>query len=56
MSAHSDHSVAIDVLVWVNNDDYFNVRYSMIESVKSSFDENGIEIPFSQLDVHIKEQ
>lgn len=56
MSAHSDHSVVIDVLVWVNNDDYFNVRYSMIESVKSSFDENGIEIPFSQLDVHIKEQ
>ena len=56
MSAHSDHSVAIDVLVWVNNDDYFNVRYSMIEAVKSSFDENGIEIPFSQLDVHIKEQ
>ena len=26
----------------------------IIENVKKAFDENGIEIPFNQLDVHVK--
>ena len=56
MSSHNESSVSIDVLVWVNNEDYLNARYDLIESVKSVFDENGIEIPFNQLDIHIKEQ
>jgi len=56
MASHSDHSVTIDALVWVNNNDYLDERYNMIEAVKASFDENGIEIPFNQLDVHIKER
>ena len=25
-----------------------------VESVKTAFDQNGIEIPFNQLDVHVK--
>lgn len=54
MTAHEDSSVSIDTLVWVKNDDYFNVRYSLLEEVKAAFDENGIEIPYSQLDVHIR--
>jgi small-conductance mechanosensitive channel len=28
----------------------------MIETVKRVFDENGIVIPFNQLDVYVKEQ
>lgn len=56
MSAHNESSVSIDVLVWVNNADFFTVRYDMTEAIKKTFDENGIEIPFNQLDVHIKEQ
>ena len=43
----------LDVLVWVQNDDYFSVRYALIERVKKCFDENGIKIPYNQLDVHI---
>ncbi|MBR1592095.1 MAG: mechanosensitive ion channel [Ruminococcus sp.] len=54
MSAHKESSVAIDVLVWVLNDDYYSVRYDITEAVKSGFDGNNIEIPFSQLDVHMK--
>ncbi|MCM1507163.1 MAG: mechanosensitive ion channel [Ruminococcus flavefaciens] len=55
MSEHKDSSVAIDTLVWVKNENYNSVRYSIIENVKSAFDSENIEIPFSQLDVHIKE-
>ncbi len=53
MSGHKDSSVAVDVFVWVNNDDYINTRYDLFEDVKRVFDENNIVIPFSQLDVHI---
>ena len=54
MSAHKESSVSIDVLVWANNNDFYNVRYDVIEAVKSEFDGNNIEIPFNQLDVHLK--
>ncbi len=56
MSSHNDSSVSIDVLVYVKNDDYFAERYNMVEAVKECFDENGIEIPYEQLDLHIKER
>lgn len=55
MSKHKDSSIAIDTLVWVKNENYNSVRYSIIENVKSAFDSENIEIPFSQLDVHIRE-
>lgn len=54
MSAHNESSVSIDVRVWTANDNYITVRYGLIESVKESFDKNGIEIPFNQLDLNIK--
>lgn len=55
MSSHNESSVSIDTLLWVNNSDYYEAKYNMTEAVKAAFDENGIEIPFNQLDVHIKE-
>ena len=56
MSSHNNSSVSIDVLVWVNNADYLTERYNMTEAVKAAFDENGIEIPFPQLDIHVKDK
>ena len=54
MSAHNESSVSIDVLVWTENENYHTARYDLYESVKSAFDEYGIEIPYNKLDVHIK--
>jgi small conductance mechanosensitive channel len=56
MSAHNSSSISIDVLVWVNNADYLTERYNMTEAVKAAFDENGIVIPFPQLDIHVKDK
>ena len=56
MSAHGSSAVIIDVLVWVNNGDYLTENYNMTEAVKAAFDSNGIEIPFDQLDIHVKDR
>ena len=55
MSQHKESSVVIDTLIWVKNENYNSVRYSIIENVKTAFDKENIDIPFNQLDVHIKE-
>ncbi|MDE5936381.1 MAG: mechanosensitive ion channel, partial [Ruminococcus sp.] len=56
MGEHKDSSVSVDVLVWVNNSDYNEVKYTLNEQVKHLFDKNEIDIPFNQLDVHIVEE
>lgn len=53
MAAHRESSIAIDVFVWVKNDDFAEVRYTLNETVKRIFDRSGIEIPYNQLDVRI---
>ena len=37
------------------NSDYWNVYYYLLNEIKIAFDENGIEIPFNQLDVNVKQ-
>ena len=51
---HGSSSVNIVARVWVKNQDYWTVYFDVMEQVKQAFDENGIEIPFNQLDVHVK--
>ena len=40
--------------VWVNSPDYWAVNFDLLESINNRFKEDGIEIPFNQLDVNIK--
>ena len=49
----ADSSVNFAVRVWVNREDYWDVYYDVIESVKAEFDKKGISIPFPQTDVYI---
>lgn len=53
MSFHDQSSITILVKVWVENCNYFELKYDMLEGVKDIFDANGISIPYNQLDVHI---
>ncbi len=50
----ADSSIDITARVWVKSSDYWTVKYALMSSVKSAFDVNGIEIPYNQLDIHIK--
>lgn len=55
MSAHGESAVSIDVKVHVLNENYETMRYYLIETVKEQFDLNNIEIPYKQVDIHIKD-
>ena len=54
MTEHGDSAITITARVWTKSDDYWTVNFDVLEAVKKAFDENGIEIPFNQLDVHVK--
>ena len=53
ITEHSDSAVKISLRVWVRTEDYWDVNFDMMEQVKRSFDQFGVDIPFKQLDVHI---
>ena len=48
-----DSCVTLETRCWVTTSDYWNVRFALLEGYKETFDDNGIEIPFNQMDVHI---
>ena len=50
----ADSSVNIICRPWVNSSDLWPVIWDMTERVKLRFDEEGIEIPFPQMDVHVQ--
>ena len=54
ITEHADSAIIITARVWAKSSDYWNLNFDIIESVKKAFDENGIEIPYNQLDVHVK--
>ncbi|MBE5739916.1 MAG: mechanosensitive ion channel [Clostridiales bacterium] len=47
-------SLDFTLRVWVDAADYWNVRFDLLEGLLKLLDENGIEIPFNQLDVHVR--
>ncbi|MDP5253931.1 MULTISPECIES: small-conductance mechanosensitive channel MscS [unclassified Vibrio] len=49
----ADSSVNFVVRPWVKRDDYWGVYYDLMQAIKEGLDENGIEIPFPQMDVHL---
>ena len=50
----ADSSVNFNVRPWVKSGDYWGVYFDLNEKIKMAFDENGISIPFPQMDVHLE--
>ncbi len=50
----NDSSVDLLCRPWVNNADYWGLYWDMQERVKLAFDDAGINIPYPQMDVHVK--
>ena len=51
-----DSSVVIGARGWVKKDAYWTTKWRLTENIKLTLDEYGIEIPFNQVVVHVKEQ
>lgn len=48
--------VTLGVRCWFLNEDYWEGRWRIIEEIKYALDSNNIQIPYPQMDVHIREQ
>ena len=49
-----DSSLDFTVRVWVNGTDYWPVYFRMLDHGKRALDKAGINIPYPQMDVHMK--
>ena len=56
MKEHSASSVDFTFRIWVNNSDYWKVYNSLPGIVFAAFKDNNIEIPFTQVDIHVRDK
>ncbi|MGB5404779.1 MAG: mechanosensitive ion channel domain-containing protein [Robiginitalea sp.] len=50
----ADSSVNLTLRFWAQNADFWGAHFHVMETLKERFDEEGIEIPFPQREVHTK--
>lgn len=48
-----DSSVVLGLHYWIKTADYWDEAWSINQAIKDVLDQNGIAIPFNQLDVHV---
>lgn len=53
VSELAENAVIVVVRGWTWRDDYWNTRWEILETIKETFDAEGIEIPFNQVKVNI---
>ncbi len=51
----ADSSVNLIVRPWCAKADYWPLRFELMRTIKEAFDNEGIEIPFPQVDLHVRE-
>ena len=56
VSSLDESQVTLGTRVWTATDDYWTVRWELLELYKEQLEANGIEIPFNQLSVTINEK
>ena len=54
ISMHGDSAINFIVKAWCKTEDYWTIYYYLLETVKIKFDEEGISIPYPQMDLHVK--
>lgn len=52
----AESCVEMGLRFWVSMDDYWTIRWAVLEKIKNRFDEENISIPYNQLDVRISQQ
>lgn len=55
VDALGDSSITLTTRCWTAGENYWSTLWALRENYKEAFDENGISIPFPQMDVTIKQ-
>ena len=50
-----DSGMVLGVRCYTRQDNYWSVKWRILETIKQKFDENNIEIPYSRMDVTIRQ-
>ena len=53
VNSFEESNILLGVRVWVRTEDYWPTRWALLESIKNTFDEHNITIPYNQLDVNL---
>jgi small conductance mechanosensitive channel len=56
VSAYQDSCIDYSVRVWCATEDFWTVYYDLLEQVKTAFDQNGIEMTYNHLNVHLMKE
>lgn len=56
VAALADSAVQLIVRPWTKSVDYWPLYWDLLEQIKLRFDEEGIEIPFPQMSLHMKKE
>ncbi len=55
ISEFAASEIVLSTKVWVKNEDYWNVVYELNDSIYKALVAGGIDIPYPQIDVHVKQ-
>ena len=53
LTNYKESSIEYTIRVWVLKEDYWDIKFDLLESIKDKFDKDGIIIPYNQLDIHV---
>ena len=53
VSELAESSVNLGLHVWVSSSEYWNAKWRLTENIKLAFDEEGMEIPFKQVEISV---
>ena len=52
----ADSAVILGVRAWVKSDEFWPAKWRLLENIKLEFTDNGIEIPYPQMTVHMGQE
>ncbi len=54
LSGYNASDIEYTVRVWVESQNYWDVNFAMYEKIRETFKDHGVQMAYSQLDVHMK--
>lgn len=55
VTALGNNAISLSARVWTATSDYWTTKFDLLEQIKLTFDQEGIVIPYQQMNVYIKE-